>query len=169
MDDNLAREGCQDQGLSIDRLENDRRDFRERLRLEYERSRWPKVYLLAEALREYPATFSQWMREDFGPGIKNMPADRIPAWVELAGSGLLRHLARRCGYDLIPRGASIPPGVHPGLANLLNAFSASAGAAVGQAVEDLSLHEHKPLSLEAWVDIQHSVNAIVEMLQRGRS
>jgi hypothetical protein len=168
---NIAREGSQDQSLSIDRLENDRREFRKCARLQFESSSWPKAYLLAEALREDPGVFSHWMCENFGPGIANMPMDRLLAWTQLVGPGLLRWLARRCGYDLVPRGSAPAPLNMPHVEELLGAVSRHTGDAVGKTFEDIASNgewtlDEKTNNLGLWLKIQHLVNGIVELLQR---
>ena len=170
MDNNLAREGWQDQSLSIDRLENDRMEFRKCLRLQFEKSSWPKAYLLAEAMRMDPGRFSDWLNGDFGPGVANMPGDRISAWTELVGPGLLRWLAHKAGYDLVPRD-SVPGQMIPSVERLLASFTREAGAAVGTTLDDIASNgswtrKEKSNDLALWQHLQHLVNSIVDVLQR---
>lgn len=83
---------------------------------------------------EFPvslATLSDWMNED-KPAA--MGAQWLPAWTREIGPGLLRYLAKECGYDLVDAGEGGPVECADS-AQLLALISIHHGRLMGQIIQ----------------------------------
>ncbi|WP_316411295.1 hypothetical protein [Mesoterricola sediminis] len=96
-----------------------------------------------------------------------MPLHRLVRWTKVMGPGLLRWIARKCGFELVELA---PNGNVPDPSSLVAIFSRKAGAAVGQTIEDIASGgtwdpEERRADLRTWLQVQSIVDGIVNGIQ----
>ena len=98
-----------------------------------------------------------------------MPIHRLVRWTKVMGPGLLRWLARKCGFELVPLNDQLGC---PEPIPLIALFSAKAGAAVGETLSDVASDgrwddDERRADLVGWLKVQSIVNGIVDGIEES--
>lgn len=108
---------------------------------------------------------SKWTKRDSGKDF--FPLFRLVRWTRFVGPGLLRWVAKQCGYEIVPRDAHMDV---PEPAALVALFARKSGAAIGQTIDNITSGGtwdvgERQSDLQTWMQLQSTVDGVVDGLK----
>ena len=143
-------------------LEESRKVMRHELD-EHPCGKWETI---AHDLKVDDSFLSKWTAR--GSNKDFFPLFRLVVWTKFVGPGLLRWVARKCGYEIV----ALHRHGHPSPTALVGLFARKSGSVLGHTLDDIASgggwdDQEQHADLHGWMQVQTLVNGIVDGIQEN--